>query len=154
MIYLPPVIYLIDRNVLQTITTKRDDNVNAWLATIDKHRLHFSALPIFEWQKGISRIARSKPESAKRGQADLDDFIARWEPQIASIGAQEAKLWGRFLGTKEKNKDDVGIVATAKQHGWTVVSRNIDHCIGYGVRLLNPFKAPPFIINAEPETSV
>ncbi len=56
---------------------------------------------------------------------------------------------GQLLGTKEKNKDDVGIVATAKLHGWTLVTRNIDHCTGYGVRLLDPFKSPPRIVEPD-----
>lgn len=85
----------------------------------------------------------------RRGQSDLDGFAACWGAQIAPVGAREAKLWGQLLGAKEKNKDDIGLVATAKLHGWTPVTRNIDHCAGYGVRLLNPFKKPLLIIEPD-----
>lgn len=144
------MIYLVDKNVLQAMGSKGDDNVKAWLAGIDEHQLRFSAITIVEWQKGITKIARDKPESARRGQSDLDGFIiAHWGAQIAPVGPREAKLWGQLLGAKEKNKDDVGLVATAKLHGWTLVTRNIDHCAGYGVRLLDPFRSPPLIVEPD-----
>ncbi len=143
------MIYLIDKNVLQAMGPKGDANVKTWLAAVDEYLLRFSAITIVEWQKGITRIARDKPESARRGQADLDDFISRWGDQIAPVGMREARLWGQLLGAKEKHRDDIGLVATAKLHGWTLVTRNIGHCSGYGVRLLDPFKTPPRIVEAD-----
>jgi predicted nucleic acid-binding protein len=147
------LIYLIDKNVLQAICSRGNNTVKAWLATVDDHHLRLSAITIVEWQKGITKAARSNPESARRGQVELDAVIAGWKTQIAPIGAPEAKLWGQLLGAKEKNKDDIGLVATAKLHGWTLVTRNIGHCAGYGVRLLDPFRTPPHVLEPADQAS-
>ena len=140
------MIYLIDTNVFKHIGPSGDANVRAWFASVDDHQIRISAITVLECQKGLTKAARTNATSAAQGQVQLDAILAAWKNQIIPIGHQEAKLWGELLGAKEKNKNDVGLVATAKLHGWTLATRNIQDCTGYGVRLLDPFKKPPRII--------
>jgi predicted nucleic acid-binding protein len=53
--------------------------------------------------------------------------------------------WARLLGAKDKNQRDRALAATARVHGFVLVTRNIDDIRGCDVRVLNPFKADPVI---------
>jgi predicted nucleic acid-binding protein len=52
-----------------------------------------------------------------------------------------AALWGRLMGPSDQNPIDKQIAAIALHYDLTVVTRNVTHFAGTGVRLLNPFEA-------------
>lgn len=58
------------------------------------------------------------------------------------IDAPVAAEWTRLLGGKSKDLWDLALAATARVHGFVLVTRNVKDFSGRGVRLLNPFKHP------------
>jgi hypothetical protein len=52
----------------------------------------------------------------------------------------------RLLGEKDKHRDDMALAATARVHGFVLVTRNVADFAGRGVRVLDAFKACPSII--------
>jgi hypothetical protein len=61
--------------------------------------------------------------------------------RILVFDAECAEIWGRLLGPSDQNPVDKQIAAIALRYDLTVVTRNVDHFSGTGVRLLNPFLA-------------
>lgn len=53
-----------------------------------------------------------------------------------------------MLAQSEKHIDDACLAATARVHGLVLVTGNIKHVSGRGVRLPEPFKAHPELIEA------
>ncbi|WP_348785825.1 hypothetical protein [Mesorhizobium sp. KR9-304] len=69
-------------------------------------------------------------------------FIDRIIPVDATI----VEEWTRMLGAKNKDRWDMALAATARVHGLVLVTRNTKDFEGRGVRLLDPFRDPPFQI--------
>lgn len=55
--------------------------------------------------------------------------------------------WTRLLGGRNKDRWDVALAATARIYGLVIVTRNVSDFESRGVRILNPFKAPPEILD-------
>jgi len=51
--------------------------------------------------------------------------------------------WARLLGAKDKNQRDRALAATARVHGFVLVTRNVEDMIGCDVLVLNPFMRNP-----------
>jgi predicted nucleic acid-binding protein len=49
--------------------------------------------------------------------------------------------WARLLGAKDKYQRDRALAATARMHGFVLVTRNTDDVRGCDVQVLNPFLA-------------
>ncbi|WP_292514841.1 hypothetical protein [Methylobacterium sp.] len=62
-------------------------------------------------------------------------------PTDAAVVAE----WARLLGAKDKNQRDRALAATARVHGFVLVTRNVDDVRGCGVRVLNPFRQDPAV---------
>lgn len=148
--------YLIDKNVLQEIVKPNNDghkNVMSWYATVDESELRFSVIIIKEWKKGIAKGAKkargsaSKKLEAQKQQESFDQFVNLRGDQIVNIGPREAEVWGEMAAEKDQNIYDLAIAATAYVNGYTVVTRNVKDFEGREVRILNPFKKPPELIN-------
>ena len=63
--------------------------------------------------------------------------------RILAIDAAVVAEWTRLLGTKNKDRWDLALAATARVHDLVLVTRNVDDFLGRGVRLLDPFRDPP-----------
>ena len=116
-----------------------------WLEAVKEADLHLSVMTLMEMRKGWERIAGKKAERAARGISGLDTLSEVYQGRILPIDEAVAKEWGRLRGQKEKHQDDMVFAATARVHGLVLVTRNESDFVGRGVRLLNPFKAPPRI---------
>ena len=57
-----------------------------------------------------------------------------------------AAEWGRLQGEKDKHRDDLAFVATARVHGCVLATRNVKDVVGRGVRVLDPFKRTPEVV--------
>ncbi len=77
--------------------------------------------------------------------AELDALEAAYKARLVPIDAAVMAEWARLLGVKDKNQRDRALAATARVHGFVLVTRNIDDVRGCDVRVRNPFKANPII---------
>jgi predicted nucleic acid-binding protein len=73
--------------------------------------------------------------------ANKNKSILRHDPLIplGETGNEEAQVWGRLRVPYHENAIDKQIAATALTHDLILVTRNVDHFNGLGVRLFNPF---------------
>jgi predicted nucleic acid-binding protein len=139
--------FLLDTNVFREIgKTRPDANVAAWLDSVDAADLAISALTIREVRKGVIKLRARKRDVADRIEARLRRVFEAFGEQILPVTREIAELWGEFLAQHDKHVEDTGLVATARVHGLTLVTRNLKHVSGRGATTLDPFKSAPKII--------
>lgn len=136
--------YLLDTNVVSEFRKKSNANkgVQAFLSTAAKEsqQIYLSVITIGELRRGVENIRH-------RGDHDQGDLLETWLYEVVTnysnhllpFTEQEAQIWGYLRVPRQEKSHDKQIAATALTHDLCVVTRNISHFEGTGVRLLNPY---------------
>lgn len=133
--------YLLDTNVLsETRKHSRNPGVTEWISATSPEHMHVSVLTIGEIGHGITQLRErgDRPQVAVI-ERWLDDVVQEFGKRIIPVTLDIAHEWGAQSKTQPITAVDALIAATAKVHGWTVVTRNVKDFDSTGVRLLNPF---------------
>ena len=134
--------YLLDTNVVSELTKESSDprvieflsqHENLWLSTIVMHELEF----------GLQFL----PEGSRRCslQGALSEFVAEHQDRILPVGRKEAE-WAARLRYQARRSDrvlhlgDALIAGTARAHGLSVATRNIEDFAGLDIKVKNPWK--------------
>ncbi len=136
-------IYLLDENVLREMRPGGDPHVRAWHHTVADADLRISVMTLFEKRRGWERRRKASAGAAEAMLAALDALEAAYRDRIVPIDAPVVKEWARLLGAKDKNQRDRALAATARVHGFILVTRNVEDIIGCDVLVLNPFMRNP-----------
>jgi predicted nucleic acid-binding protein len=137
-------VYLIDTNVISEARKRNKANLGV-TRFFDKVRIHdeplfVSAITIGEIRRGIEIIRhRGDNRQARRLEAWLEVALRDFDERILEFGNEEAQVWGRLRVPYHENAIDKQIAATALTHDLILVTRNVEHFKGLGVRLFNPF---------------
>jgi hypothetical protein len=134
--------FLVDTDVISELARSRPDSgVAAFLAA--EGDLWLSAITIHEIGYGIARsqdLARKQTLEMWRGRM-LSRFGARIIPVDASIASLAGQARGRAANVNNtRDPLDMLIAATALERDLTMVTRNIRHFEGLGLRLVNPVR--------------
>lgn len=136
--------YLLDTNVIsQTARKQPDPGVIDFLSRVRDSRdgLFLSVLTLGEIHRGIVKLER-------QGDGDQARKLRQWHREITEefaehilpIDGDTTIIWGAILAaTDDTNAIDKLIAAAALQYDLILVTRNVGHMQGTGVRLLNPF---------------
>lgn len=135
--------FLLDTNTVSEIRRGRDANVVAWAETWQTEDLYISVLTIGEIRKGIERLRNRDPKQADVFAEWLDELHARFADRMLPVDTDVADEWGKLNAVAERKTVDSLIAATARIHGLTVATRNVADFATCGVKLLNPWDAPP-----------
>lgn len=134
--------YLLDTNVLSEIRKRRpDSNVTAWFEASLSDDLHLSAITAFEIELGIEKQRRNDAAFAETLTGWLEAVLGLYAERVLPITTGIARRWGRLSAQIGNTNLDLGIAATALEHGLTVVTRNVAHYTPTGVPIVNPFEA-------------
>lgn len=145
--------YLLDRDVLNAAENPAGNrNVHFWIDRIPDVDLHISAVTVMEARKGFARQrAKAKTDGEKDEilgyEADFDDILAGYGDRILPVDRAVADRWGEMLGHRETNIMDTAVAATAIVHGLVVATRNERDFRDRRVRIVDPFKATPSIVD-------
>ena len=133
--------FLVDTNVISEIRKGRrcDPQVARWYASVEDEDLYPSALAIGEIRKGIERARDREPAKALALERWLGDLLAAFDGYILAVDQEVAEEWGRMCVGRSRPVIDTLQAATAKVHGLTIVTRNVDDVEGTGAQILNPF---------------
>ncbi len=136
--------YLIDTNVVSE--ARKHDKANPGVigfferTQADGDWLYISVITVGEIRRGIELIRyRGDTSQARQLELWISRLLREFEDHILDFAHDEAQVWGRLRVPHPENAIDKQIAATALTHDLTVVTRNLDHFAGLGVRLLNPF---------------
>ncbi|MGI5289320.1 type II toxin-antitoxin system VapC family toxin [Nonomuraea polychroma] len=133
--------YILDTNIVSEMTKRvRDDNVQAWLDTITGPSLYLSVMVFGEIRKGVELLRRRDPAQAVGFDGWLDRLQREFRTRILPITTAVAEEWGRLHAVRPLPIVDGLIAATARTHGWTLVTRNVKDFAGLDVKVINPFE--------------
>jgi predicted nucleic acid-binding protein len=136
--------YLLDTDVISEIRKgdKANPGIRAFFvdASSESVDLYLSVVTIGELRHGVERIRhRGEDAQAKLLERWLKQVTMTYAESILSFDEETAQIWGRLRVPNPENPLDKQIAATALIHDLTVVTRNTDHYVPTGARLLNPF---------------
>lgn len=131
--------YLLDTNVVSELRKPRPHGgVVAWLESIDDTQLYLSAVTLGEIQAGIELTREQDPEKAQAIEAWLELVAGAYN--VLPMDAATFRAWARLMHRKSDTLyEDAMIAATAKVHGLTVATRNVNDFNALGTEVFNPF---------------
>lgn len=137
--------YLVDTDVISEVRKRAnaDPGVIAFFRETARNddALYLSAITVGELRRGVE-IIRRRGDSAQADKLDqwLTLVVREYAEGILHFDAETAQVWGRLRVPHPENPLDKQIAATALIHDLMLVTRNVRHFEGLGVRLLNPFQ--------------
>jgi predicted nucleic acid-binding protein len=135
------MMYLLDTNVVSELRKRDPDrNLLAWFATVTSADLFLSVLTIGEIRLGVERLRRKDAAQADIIEQWLRGLHAGYRDRLIDVDAAVAEEWGRMNVPDPLPVIDGLLAASAKVHGWILVTRDIADLTGSGVSLLNPFE--------------
>ena len=140
--------YLVDTDVISEARKgdKADAGVRAFFhasAAGDFREIYLSVVTIGELRRGVE-IIRHRGDRAQAVRLDrwLQALLNEFADCILPVDAEIAQIWGRLRVPRPENPLDKLIAATGLIHDLIVVTRNVKHYEGLGLRLLDPFGPP------------
>lgn len=137
--------FLLDTNVVsEWVKPQPNPHVVAWLAGVDEDRVFLSVASLAEIRQGIELLPLGKRRDRLFGWL-TGDLIARFEGRILDIDRRISEAWGIVMARGQKaglivHVMDAFFAATAEVHELTLVTRNVQHFLKLGTRLLNPWQ--------------
>lgn len=133
--------FLIDTNIISEIRkgSRADRNVSAWYTAVPDAGLFVSVLALGELRRGVEGKRAQDPVQAAALERWLLAVQRDFGGRILPVDSPVAEEWGRMSAARPVSIVDGLMAATAKVHGFTLVTRNTAHVTGLGVAVLNPF---------------
>jgi toxin FitB len=135
------VSYLLDTNVLSEWRKPMPDpGVAEFFGVVSPDELYLSVVTVGEIRRGVARLHLCNDH---RKAAAIESWLTStktlFADRLVPITAAIAEEWGSCGAAYPVPTADGLIAATARVHGWTVVTRNVKDFEPTGARLLNPF---------------
>jgi predicted nucleic acid-binding protein len=133
--------FLLDTNVVSETRKRRPHGgVTAWLNSLIREQVFFSAVVFFELQAGIEATRKQDAGKAQEIERWVDDMVLA--QQILPMDAASFRECARLMqGKSEALLGDAMIAATALVHGLTVATRNERDFALFDVPVFNPFRS-------------
>lgn len=132
--------YLVDTNVISAARrVDREPMIARWFAQRDERELFLSVLTLGEIERGIAAVQERDPQFAAVLRAWTERTAVLFSDRVLPVCADVARIWGRLSACLGNNGVDLMIAATALHYEAIVVTRNVAHFSGTGVRVENPF---------------
>ncbi len=135
--------YLLDTCILSQLRKEIPLSVKHWFESIDQDLFYISVVTIAELLDGIERLAPCKKKK------DLENWFfgevhSRFKDRILSIDDHVAKEWAFLNASLQKEGHNIGvqdlyIAATAKSHGFVIVTINTKDFYPTKVPIFNPW---------------
>ena len=133
--------YLLDTDIVSELRKpRRNENVTAWIEAAAPADLFFSLITVVEIERGIERQRHNDPVFARDLATWLDAILRLYGERVLPPTINIARRWGRLSAQIGNTNLDLGIAATALEHGLTVVTRNVAHYERTGVGVVNPYE--------------
>lgn len=133
--------FLLDTNVISEIR-KRDrahPNVARWVARTPVNEIGTSVVVLAEIRRGIELKRRSDPKQAEVLDRWFAQMRTRVGERVLPIDEPIAETWAVMSVRHPLPLIDGLLAATAKVHGLTLVTRNVDDIARTGVSIVDPF---------------
>jgi hypothetical protein len=136
--------YLLDTNVVSELRAgkpRQSEAVRAWAAAVSANEMYLSAVTVLEIEMGVLRMERKDEAQGALLRAWADHMFGQFAPQVLPFGSSTALMCASMHVPDPSSFRDSMIAATAREHGLTLVTRNVNDFAGLGVSVLNPWEA-------------
>lgn len=136
--------FVLDTNVISELRQGKphpSEQVRAWAAAQPSSRLFLSAISILELEIGIRALERRMPPQGSALRAWLSGVRLAFAGRILPFTENTAPVCASLHVPDPHSERDAMIAATAIEHGFAVVTRNVSDFVGTGVALVNPWNA-------------
>ena len=134
--------FVLDTNVISELRhgkSNPSEQVRRWAAGQPSSRLFLSSISILELEIGIQALERRTPPQGNALRTWLAGVRAAFAGRILPFTENTATVCASLHVPDRRSERDAMIAATAIEHSFTVVTRNISDFSGTGVSLLNPW---------------
>ena len=135
---------IIDTNVIsETMKLRPDSRVITWLDRQDVQTVYMTAISLADLSFGIESLSEGKRKEALRD--GLEQLVSEFfESRVLAFDRGSALTYGLLLGQarvvgKSVSMADGQIAAIAKQHGFSVATRDVNPFVELGVATINPW---------------
>ncbi|MDP3351961.1 MULTISPECIES: type II toxin-antitoxin system VapC family toxin [unclassified Hydrogenophaga] len=134
--------FVLDTNVISELRhgkLNQSAQVRAWAAGQSSSRLFLSAISILELEIGIRALERRTPPQGSALRAWLAGVRVAFAGRILPFTENTAPVCASLHVPNPCSERDAMIAATAIEHGFSVVTRNVPDFVNTGVGLINPW---------------
>ena len=137
--------YLLDTNILCEATRPHPDaNAAAWLSARPALTLFVSLVSIAEIRKGILLLPEGKKRTKLGGWLE-SELLPAFASRVIPLGEAEMNEWAALQADAERKGHRLPVVdsliaATARCHGLTLATRNIQDFCHCGISVHNPWE--------------
>ncbi len=134
--------FLLDTNVISELRSGKSmpsPNVRRWAADVAGNQLYLSAVTVLELEMGVLAMERRDTRQGETLRSWLRGVLNEFSSQTLPFATATAVLCAAMHIPNRRPERDAMIAATAKEHGYTIVTRNTGDFDGCGVPLLNPW---------------
>ncbi len=134
--------HLLDTNVISELRPgKRDQSlaVRAWAAAQDFDTLYLSTVAVLELRAGMERKARTDAAQGAMLKAWIDALERQFDGRILPFTLRGARICAPLHVPDPMSWRDSLIAATAMEHSFNLITRNVGDFEGIDVQLINPW---------------
>lgn len=134
--------FILDTHVISELRHGKPNQspaVRKWAAQQSTGRLFLSVITILELEKGILTLERRVPPQGSALRIWLSGVRSVFAGRILPLKDYATTVCAALHVPDPRSERDAMIAATAIEHGFTVVTRNMQDFINTGVPLLNPW---------------
>lgn len=134
--------YLLDTNVISELRNGKptqSENVRHWAQAQPANQLYLSAVTVLELDIGVRRMERKDAAQGAILRLWSEAIVRQFEGRILAFTTATALLCAAMHVPNPQSFRDSMIAATAAEHGFTVVTRNVSDFADSSVKLLNPW---------------
>ena len=132
--------FLLDTNVVSELrrAERAAPAVLAWARTTQASELFISSIRVLE--RGVMQLERRDPRQGAVLRAWLDtQVMPAFEGRVLAVDAAVARRCAALHVPDPRPERDGLIGATAMEHGFTLVTRNVADFQMIGIKLINPW---------------
>ena len=133
--------FLLDTHVISELRQgkpKQSAAVRAWAQRQPAHQLYLSAITRMELEIGVQRMERKDPAQGVVLRAWCEAILRQFEGRVLPFTSVTALYCAGLHVPDPQSFRDSMMAATAIEHGFTVVTRNVGDFAGTGARLVDP----------------
>jgi predicted nucleic acid-binding protein len=134
--------FVLDTNVISELRQGKPNpsmSVRQWAAGQPSNQLFLSAITLLELELGVQALERKTPPQGSALRHWLGGVRAAFAGRILPFAESTAPVCAALHIPKPRSDRDAMMAATALEHRFTVVTRNVSDLESTGVALVNPW---------------
>lgn len=135
--------YILDSNVISELRQGKANpnrNVRAWAAQRQANELYLSAISVLELDMGARQMERKDTAQGSILRTWVERVLGEFEGRILAFSGATALICAPLHVPDKKSFRDSMIAATALEHRFAVVTRNVGDFQWPGLKVVDPWQ--------------